>query len=339
MAAGQGAAAFAGHPNVWVVTVDEGKDADPEGHFRTWLAGHTRDLLFLQVANRSVNLHTVDSAERRASVGRVAPDHASGARLSVDWDLIGFDLPLDRVARGDALRAGFYLRARGPVADVPVLEMDLVDDRGVRYRAARRPLVGDWFAPFKADQVVLGHLKTRIVDGVPGGRYRLRARLAGAAGGEIADLGRVTVLSDPGLPPQPVPRVAIDHLTAEGLRLAGHGGLEAPRRGHPVTVELHWEAQEATPLDLQSYLRLIGLDRGPSPGDPVWAARYQPAPGGRPTTTWVPGLRVVDPITLDLPPDLPPGRYQLEAGLFDPGTKRDQADPIPLWIGDLVDAR
>jgi len=37
----------------------------------------------------------------------------------------------------------------------------------------------------------------------------------------------------------------------------------------------------------------------------------------KPTQGWVPGEIITDPVTLTLPPELPPGDYALEIGLYD----------------------
>ena len=46
-----------------------------------------------------------------------------------------------------------------------------------------------------------------------------------------------------------------------------------------------------------------------------------PLRGLHPTTHWVVGEVVRDPHRLTLPPDIPPGRYRLEAGVYSPATK------------------
>ena len=52
----------------------------------------------------------------------------------------------------------------------------------------------------------------------------------------------------------------------------------------------------------------------------------------KPTTGWVPNEIIIDPITLTIPADLPPGTYPIEVGLY------DAADPafsrLPLTGGD-----
>jgi hypothetical protein len=49
------------------------------------------------------------------------------------------------------------------------------------------------------------------------------------------------------------------------------------------------------------------------------AAQQDGEPGGgqQPTTTWTPGATVADHHGLLIPPDLPPGEYQVMVGLYE----------------------
>jgi hypothetical protein len=47
-----------------------------------------------------------------------------------------------------------------------------------------------------------------------------------------------------------------------------------------------------------------------------------PVGGDRPTTSWIPGEIIVDRYDVPIPADLPPGRYTLEVGFYDPVTGR-----------------
>ncbi|HIE39771.1 MAG TPA: hypothetical protein EYP77_12045 [Anaerolineae bacterium] len=59
-----------------------------------------------------------------------------------------------------------------------------------------------------------------------------------------------------------------------------------------------------------------------------------PAGWTRPTTGWLPGEYIVDTRVLTLPPDVPPGVYTLQTGLYLPGDGRlttpDGLDAIRL---------
>jgi hypothetical protein len=53
---------------------------------------------------------------------------------------------------------------------------------------------------------------------------------------------------------------------------------------------------------------------------------YTPLGGAFPTHLWIPkwlpGQRVLDPYRMELPPDLPPGTYQIEVGLYEMVSRR-----------------
>jgi hypothetical protein len=63
----------------------------------------------------------------------------------------------------------------------------------------------------------------------------------------------------------------------------------------------------------------------------VWAGGdAQPGQGSVNTTTWAPGDLILDEYQLQLPPDAPPGEYEIEIGLYDPaggGARAVATDP------------
>ncbi len=105
----------------------------------------------------------------------------------------------------------------------------------------------------------------------------------------------------------------------------------------PNTVQVHlrWQplAASPTPRDetsLHTFLQLLD-QRGNLVAD--WAG--VPQTGFAPTTSWQPDIPVDERITLALPPQTPPGKLQLIAGLYDPATGQrllapDGADSVTL---------
>ncbi len=89
------------------------------------------------------------------------------------------------------------------------------------------------------------------------------------------------------------------------------------RPGQSIQVWLDWQALQP-PLDnYKVFVHLItaGEQLAAPPAD-----FYTPLGGAFPTHLWIPrwieGQRVSDPYTLNLPPDLPPGDYRIQAGLY-----------------------
>jgi hypothetical protein len=114
------------------------------------------------------------------------------------------------------------------------------------------------------------------------------------------------------------------------VRLTGTD-LEAAqvRPGDTLRLALHWQAQ--TP-PAQDYTVLIHVDS--ADGQTV-AVADGPANGGLyPMSRWQPGESVVDRRAVALPPDLAPGRYRLDVGLYRP----DSGERVPMLSGGDADA-
>lgn len=85
--------------------------------------------------------------------------------------------------------------------------------------------------------------------------------------------------------------------------------------GQPYTVTLTWQAHGATDVPLTVFTQVLN-----EAGQLVAQHDSPPADGIRPTTDWRPGERIQDQHVIPLPADLPPGRYRLITGMYDPQT-------------------
>jgi hypothetical protein len=120
--------------------------------------------------------------------------------------------------------------------------------------------------------------------------------------------------------------------------------------GDSLPVVLYWQ-----PLaTLQTNYRVfVHLD---APDGQTYAGADQLNPADIPTSHWPPALYVRNPLAVDLPPELPPIRYTLTAGLYDartgarlsvtgcvscpPGSLNGAADALPLaWVWVLPPAQ
>jgi len=82
--------------------------------------------------------------------------------------------------------------------------------------------------------------------------------------------------------------------------------------GSSLPLVLYWRA--LTPLTA-NYSVFVHLD---APDGMTYASADELNPADIPTSRWPPSLYVRNPLTLTLPPDLPPIRYTLMAGLYHP---------------------
>jgi hypothetical protein len=145
------------------------------------------------------------------------------------------------------------------------------------------------------------------------GAYRVRLTASDAP---AVELGRVTLAGPPRrFEPGPIQHPLAARL-GQTIALLGYDVTPSPARsGQLVRVTLHWRASGPPTGDYKHFLHLVD-----AAGQIHAQADSQPVNGSRPTTGWVEGEVVADPIELALPPDLPPGRYRLLAGLYDATT-------------------
>ncbi|MBI4320819.1 MAG: hypothetical protein HY675_20190 [Chloroflexi bacterium] len=83
------------------------------------------------------------------------------------------------------------------------------------------------------------------------------------------------------------------------------------RPGDTLRLTLFWEALDSTDADYTAFVHLAN-----AAGQPVAQSDGQPAGGRFPTSIWEPGELVPDEREIKLPANLPPGRYQLKAGMY-----------------------
>ncbi len=82
--------------------------------------------------------------------------------------------------------------------------------------------------------------------------------------------------------------------------------------GDTLPVVLYWRALEPLGADYSVFVHLDALDGR------TYAGADEVNPEDIPSSHWPPSLYVRNPLTLDLPADLPPIRYTLTTGLYDP---------------------
>jgi hypothetical protein len=81
--------------------------------------------------------------------------------------------------------------------------------------------------------------------------------------------------------------------------------------GGSLALTLYWQAVQRPKRDYTAFIHV--LDSG---GRIVAQTDGQPVAGTYPTTAWDPGEIVADQHVLQLPPNVPPGRYQVIAGMY-----------------------
>lgn len=101
-----------------------------------------------------------------------------------------------------------------------------------------------------------------------------------------------------------------------------------PEPGQSLRLTLLWDVSEALSGDWSMFVHLIG------PSTALSLADGPPRDGAYPTWAWTPGEKIVDTWQISLPPDLPPGSYEVRIGFFDADldrrlSAREAGDPAP----------
>ncbi|HID50827.1 MAG TPA: DUF2079 domain-containing protein [Anaerolineae bacterium] len=155
-------------------------------------------------------------------------------------------------------------------------------------------------------QPATGAVLQRVIDlAEAGGKY------APTAPSTLDWLGRQWAMAE--LPDtavsQPVP-------FAENITLLGYELSEDwYAAGRPLCVTLYWQADAPLATDYTAFVHLT------APDGYVQAQRDSaPAFGFHPTSQWQPGEITADMHCFQIPPQLPPGPYQIKAGIYNPDT-------------------
>ena len=163
--------------------------------------------------------------------------------------------------------------------------------------------------------------------------------VAGIAGGSAT----VPACARPELPPLPRPVGAVigDRIRLESVGLAPSYKAVAPAQvapydvvlapGDSLDVAFRWVALGDVAADYAVFVHLLDVRQAMLAQDDEWPHR-----GFYPTSMWLPGERVADRLSLPIPADLPVGRYQVIAGMYQRSTMQRAAVSVGGQTADRV---
>ncbi len=136
--------------------------------------------------------------------------------------------------------------------------------------------------------------------------------LAGGVNDKVM-LGKFQVEGSSPVPPQiSVPEAQFE----DSLALLGvDASTPSLKSGQVFSYTLHWQALTPPAKNYTVFTHLLD-----AAGNLSAQQDNPPQQGYYPTSWWDPGEITLDPYTLPLPPDLPPGEYTLRIGLYEPAT-------------------
>lgn len=87
--------------------------------------------------------------------------------------------------------------------------------------------------------------------------------------------------------------------------------------GQSIHLTLYYQTGSVIEDGLSSYTHLIGTVFNPATGGPLWAQDDgEPCRSLLPMSAWPPGSIVLHKVVIAVPPDAPPGEYQLRTGFY-----------------------
>jgi len=155
-------------------------------------------------------------------------------------------------------------------------------------------------------------------------------------GPESVILDTVAVIGHDSPPPPPTP---LDDRFADGFTLYGVDLPDSARLGEPLELAFWWRTDRAIGRDLTQFIHLVAQS-----GGETYSFDRPPFGGSFPTYDWPKGIAVRDADTLSLPPDLPPGTYEVYTGMYEwPSLERvaveEGGEPVPdnaIYLGEIV---
>jgi hypothetical protein len=121
---------------------------------------------------------------------------------------------------------------------------------------------------------------------------------------------RLCLYGSPGELSEPIP---LDIQLGSDISLRGYQtSSQSISPGQILSLSLDWQALAQPDRNYKVFVQLLGPE-----GQLVAQRDSQPLDGFRPTSTWRPDQEITDRHGVLLPDTLPPGAYQLVAGMYD----------------------
>ncbi len=251
------------------------------------------------------------------------PERPTNKLLGSVLRLNGYDVnPTDNLVSGAPLSITLYWQPQQRVDGNYTSFLQLLDSQGNKFAQAEDHVAGGAYYPtslWRPGEFVRDVFTMTVpADLVPGpytllaGMYRLNDTNGDiqplAPPIEVGKVGRLpaaaTALASPA---RTVNAELQDRVLLVGYTLGDVGAT--------LPVVLYWKTQGWLDRDYTVFLHLVDQN-----GQIVAQSDSQPATGLAPTSIWGPGALVYDAHNLTLPANLPPGRYQLLAGMYDAET-------------------
>jgi mannosyltransferase len=256
--------------------------------------------------------------------------------LRANWDgglkLLGYDFAAQTVQPGDGLTLSLYYQAASPPTKDYLLRLQLVDRTGTVMAESLFPPGGDAYPTSQWEEGVM--IKSQhgltIPPNASGGKLKLRVSLVDLEGEPLPvrrppwsfwarkSLDLTTIRISERERSYQLP--SIEHAVRANLgdQVEFHGySLESAQieTGDVLRLTLYWRARQRMTVSYTVFIHILGEDGN------IWGQRDDiPVQGAYPTTGWVEGEVITDEYEITVKSDAPPGKYQIEVGMYNAST-------------------
>ena len=211
---------------------------------------------------------------------------------------------LSQVTSGTPLPVDLYWQSLSPLVDDLTLQLTLAGILTETLPLSRYP-TSQW----RVGEIIQEKYLLTIPPQTPAGRYPLQLILPYS--GESLTLTEVDVLATERLFALPADiATPLDLHFQPDIYLRGVTGPEtAVSSGTTTSITLYWQTSKEPALLYTTFVHILNSD-----GQIV--AQQDQWPSGQPSNTWATNQVIIDKVSLTLPPDLPPGSYNITVGLY-----------------------
>ena len=219
--------------------------------------------------------------------------------------------------------------------------IELVDREGAAHTVLETQPVHDTypFVEWETPQFVIDRQILKLPLDSQAGDYRLRLRMLDPADGSIytADLGPLSVEVTERLFIPPPFDDMLDATFGNEIKLLGYD--LSPESDNTRGLTLVWQAIQVPSTDYTVFVHVLDQDGTCC----IWQQDAMPQQNQYPTSRWLSGEVVEDSYELILPPDLAPGEYPVEVGLYIAETGQRLLVEVPgelendaVWLRPLL---
>jgi hypothetical protein len=199
-------------------------------------------------------------------------------------------------------------------AEIPSVQLALLPAGGQPVAEKAFP-ISDWPASEWVENAILHGSYAWRPPQLPAGRYQLELSALAENGAQIGEsyaLGELTVQEELCAYPAPAGATQANVVFGGLFRLLGY---DLQQSEDTVDLTLYWRPEQRTDVDYKVFVHVFD----PATGVPVAQHDAMPRNWRYPTSLWGLDEVIGDPISISLE-GLPPGRYGLALGVYDPAT-------------------